>query len=110
RAPQQHTGGGLRLYEAVQAVQDGLDEGVAAAAEAGRPIVVGQLLCYLRHRVPTDDLVDIAIARRGTGVLGLDLAGPEASFPASWFRAQFDRARGHGVRVTIHAGEANGPS
>src|SRR5699024_7287396 len=54
--------------------------------------------------------VDIAIARRGTGVLGLDLAGPEAGVPASWFRAQFERARGHGVRVTIHAGEADGPS
>lgn len=109
-APHQHTAGGLTLDEAVQAVQDGLDEGVAAAAEAGRRIVVGQLLCYLRHLDPTDDLVDIAIARRGTGVLGLDLAGPEAGFPASWFRAQFERARGHGVRVTIHAGEADGPS
>ncbi|ASK65567.1 adenosine deaminase [Brachybacterium avium] len=108
--PHQHTAGGLSLDEAVQAVQDGLDEGVAAAAESGRRIVVGQLLCYLRHREPTEDLVDIAIARRGTGVLGLDLAGPEAGFPASWFRAQFERAREHGVRVTIHAGEAEGPS
>ncbi|ATG50859.1 adenosine deaminase [Brachybacterium vulturis] len=108
--PHQHTAGGLTLDEAVQAVQDGLDEGVAAAAESGRRIVVGQLLCYLRHLEPTDDLVDIAIARRGTGVLGLDLAGPEAGFPASGFRAQFERAREHGVRVTIHAGEAEGPS
>ncbi|MGO1199292.1 MAG: adenosine deaminase [Dermabacteraceae bacterium] len=109
-APHQHTAGGLTLDEAVQAVQDGLDEGVAAAAQSGRRIVVGQLLCYLRHLEPSDDLVDIAIARRGTGVLGLDLAGPEAGFPASWFRAQFERAREHGVRVTIHAGEAEGPS
>ncbi|MDN5899424.1 MAG: adenosine deaminase [Brachybacterium sp.] len=108
--PHQHTAGGLTLDEAVQAVQDGLDEGVAAAAESGRRIVVGQLLCYLRHLEPTDDLVDIAIARRGTGVLGLDLAGPEAGFPASWFRTQFERARENGVRVTIHAGEAEGPS
>src|SRR5699024_11620555 len=30
-APHQHTEGGLSLEEAVQAVQDGLDEGVAAA-------------------------------------------------------------------------------
>src|SRR5699024_7805090 len=109
-APHQHTAGGLTLDEAVQAVQDGLDEGVVAAAESGRRIVVGQLLCYLRHLDPTDDLVDIAIARRDTGVLGLDLAGPEAGFPASAFRTQFERAREHGVRVTIHAGEADGPS
>ena len=109
-APHQHTTGGLTLDEAVQAVQDGLDEGVAAATESGRRIVVGQLLCYLRHLEPSADLVDIALARKDTGVLGLDLAGPEAGYPASWFRAQFERARESGVRVTIHAGEADGPS
>ena len=109
-APHQHTAGGLTLDEAVQAVQDGLDEGVAAARASGRQIVVGQLLCYLRHLDPTDDLVDIALARRDSGVLGLDLAGPEAGYPASWFRAQFERARAEGLRVTIHAGEADGPS
>ncbi|WP_345075470.1 adenosine deaminase family protein [Brachybacterium paraconglomeratum] len=109
-APHQHTGAGLTLDEAVQAVQDGLDEGVAAAEQAGRRIVVGQLLCYLRHLEPTDDLVEIAEARRDSGVLGLDLAGPEVGFPASRFRAQFERARAAGLRVTIHAGEADAPS
>ena len=109
-APHQHTAGGLSLDEAVQAVQDGLDEGVAAAEAAGRRIVVGQLLCYLRHLDPTDDLIEIALARRDSGVVGLDLAGPEEGFPASWFRAQFVRARAEGLRVTVHAGEADGPS
>ena len=109
-APHQHTDGGLSLDEAVQAVQDGLDEGVAAAEAAGRRIVVGQLLCYLRHLDPTDDLFEIALARRDSGVVGLDLAGPEEGFPASWFRAQFERARAAGLRVTVHAGEADGPS
>ncbi len=109
-APHQHTEAGLTLDEAVQAVQDGLDEGVAAARAGGSRIVVGQLLCYLRHLEPTDDLVDIALARRGAGVVGLDLAGPEAGFPASRFRSQFARARAEGLRVTIHAGEADGPS
>ena len=108
-APHQHTEAGLSLAEAVQAVQDGLDAGVAAAAANGRRIVVGQLLCYLRHLEPTDDLVDLALARRETGVVGLDLAGPEAGHPASRFAAQFQRARAAGVRVTIHAGEADGP-
>ncbi|MGO1285285.1 MAG: adenosine deaminase [Brachybacterium sp.] len=109
-APHQHTGAGLSLDQAVQAVQDGLDEGVAAAEAAGRRIVVGQLLCYLRHLDPTDDLVEIALARRDTGVLGLDLAGPEDGFPASRFRTQFETARAAGLRVTIHAGEADGPA
>ncbi|MGP5253992.1 adenosine deaminase family protein [Brachybacterium alimentarium] len=109
-APHQHTAGGLTLDAAVQAVQDGLDEGVAAAEAAGSTIVVGQLLCYLRHLDPSDDLVDLAIARRDTGVLGIDLAGPEAGFPASRFAAQFSRAREAGIHVTIHAGEADGPA
>ena len=109
-APHQHTEDGLSLDEAVQAVQDGLDEGVAAAQAAGKRIVVGQLLCYLRHLEPTDDLVEIATARQGSGVVGIDLAGPEAGFPASRFRSQFARARELGVRVTIHAGEADGPA
>jgi adenosine deaminase len=134
-APHQHTDGGLSLEEAVQAVQDGLDEGVAAVEAGGGRIVVGQLLCYLRHLEPSDDLVDIALARRdararesstaleassadtaparpgaSAGVVGLDLAGPEAGFPASRFAAQFARARQEGLRVTLHAGEADGPA
>jgi adenosine deaminase len=109
-APHQHTDGGLGLDEAVQAVQDGLDEGVAAVEAAGGRIVVGQLLCYLRHLAPTDDLVEIALARRDRGVVGLDLAGPEAGFPASRFGAQFSRARTEGLRVTLHAGEGDGPA
>ncbi|MGY5766405.1 adenosine deaminase [Brachybacterium sp. DNPG3] len=109
-APEQHTREGLTLEDAVQAVQDGLDDGVRAARAAGSPIVVGQLLCYLRHLEPTGALVDIAARRRGTGVVGLDLAGPEAGFPAEPFRPHFERARALGVRVTIHAGEADGVS
>ena len=120
-APHQHTEGGLGLAEAVQAVQDGLDEGVAAVEAGGGRIVVGQLLCYLRHLDPSEDLVEIALALRAAGpregapaasagVVGLDLAGPEAGFPASRFAAPFARARAEGLRVTLHAGEADGPA
>ena len=109
-APHQHTEGGLSLEEAVQAVQDGLDEGVAAARATGRHIVVGQLLAYLRHLDPSDDLVEIARTRRETGVVGIDLAGPEAGFPASRGRALVGRPRRAGVGVTIQAGDADGPS
>jgi len=123
-APHQHTDAGLSLDQAVQAVQDGLDEGVAAVEAGGGRIVVGQLLCYLRHLEPGDDLVEIALARRdaaeraaasagpagSVGVVGLDLAGPEAGFPASRFAAQFSRARAEGLRITLHAGEGDGPA
>lgn len=109
-APHLHLEGDLSLEQAVDAVQAGLEEGMAAARAAGRPILAGQLLCCMRQLEPSDDLVEIAVARREQGVWGLDLAGPEAGFPASRFRAQFRRARERGVHVTVHAGEADGPS
>ena len=76
-APMQHTEAGLTLDEAVQ---DGLDEG---SRPPGRAVSgsVGQLLAYLRHLEPTDELADIARAHRDNGVVGLDLAGPEAGSP-----------------------------
>ncbi|PWH06985.1 adenosine deaminase [Brachybacterium endophyticum] len=110
-APEQHTEGGLSMAEAVAAVREGLEEGVAAAAAAGQRIVVGQILCIMRQndpRVAADHVVDLAIAGRGEGVVGVDLAGPEDGFLASRFRDALERAHDAGVHVTIHAGEAAG--
>ena len=42
-------------------------------------------------------------------IVGLDLAGDEARFPAEMFVEHFRRARDNGWRVTVHAGEAAGP-
>lgn len=109
-APHQHTRGGLDLDAAVQAVQDGLDEGVVAAEAAGSRIVVGQLLAHLRQNEPSQDLVEIATTRRGRGVVGIDLAGPEAGFPPDRFAPVFALARERGIGVTVHAGEADGPA
>lgn len=41
-------------------------------------------------------------------LVGLDLAGDEVNFPASWFGEHFKRGREAGWRVTVHAGEAAG--
>lgn len=41
-------------------------------------------------------------------IVGLDLAGDEANFPAELFERHFERARGVGWKATIHAGEAAG--
>ncbi len=43
------------------------------------------------------------------GLVGVDLAGDEAGFPAGLFVPHFRRVREAGLRVTIHAGEADGP-
>lgn len=42
-------------------------------------------------------------------IVGLDLAGDEAAVPCKTFAAHFDKARAAGLRITVHAGEADGP-
>ena len=42
-------------------------------------------------------------------IVGLDLAGDEANFPAEWFNDHFKKARDAGWGITVHAGESAGP-
>jgi len=42
-------------------------------------------------------------------IVGLDLAGDEANYPATWFVEHFKRARDAGWGITVHAGESDGP-
>ncbi|MBW6467155.1 MAG: adenosine deaminase family protein, partial [Brevefilum sp.] len=42
-------------------------------------------------------------------IVGLDLAGDEANFPAEWFKPHFKQARDAGWGITVHAGESAGP-
>ena len=50
-----------------------------------------------------------AIDHRDRGVVGLDLCGMETGHPAYPFRGQFKEAREAGLRITLHAGEWEGP-
>ena len=47
----------------------------------------------------------VAIERMDRGVVGLDLAGNEAGFPAEPFAPIFREAKRAGLNVTVHAGE-----
>jgi adenosine deaminase len=49
-----------------------------------------------------------ALAHAGKGIVGLDLAGDEARWPAHLFKEHFDKAREIGLRLTAHAGEFAG--
>jgi adenosine deaminase len=42
-------------------------------------------------------------------LVGLDLAGDEVNYPASWFKDHFKKGRDAGWEITVHAGEAVGP-
>ncbi|MER7445707.1 adenosine deaminase [Microbacterium sp. NPDC097977] len=108
-APEQHLTRGLSLEQAVEAVQQGIEEGEDAADRAGRSIRVGQLLSAMRHTDRSREIAELAVGFRGRGVVGFDIAGPEDGFPASDHRAAFDLLAENFFPVTVHAGEAAGP-
>ena len=64
-APEQHLQKGLTLEAAVEAVHDGLAEGMAQAETAGRAIVATQIVTAMRHvDEPTTEIAELA-RRRG---------------------------------------------
>lgn len=107
-APEQHLQGGLSLDETVEAVQEGIDSGIDAAAADGRAIGVGQLVTAMRHADRGLEIAQLAVRHRNNGVVGFDIAGAEAGFPPSRFRDAFDYLASEMFPVTIHAGEADG--
>ena len=53
-------------------------------------------------------VLEIALERKDKGIVGIDLAGNEAEFPAEPFRELFSLAKKKGLQLTIHAGEWGG--
>ena len=107
-APEQHLQGGLSLDAAVEAVQAGIDEAVATARASRRTLFVGQLVTAMRHLDRSVEIAELALRHREKGVVGFDIAGPEAGFPPSRFREAFELLAREMFPVTVHAGEADG--
>jgi len=61
-APEQHLKAGLTLAEAVEAVRDGLAEGMAGCRARGQEIEVRQLLTAMRQAEPTLDIAPAHVA------------------------------------------------
>jgi adenosine deaminase len=104
-APEQHLGGDLTLDEVVAAVQEGFDEGQAAA---GGRIVVRQLLTAMRHQARSREIAELSVAWRDRGVAGFDIAGAEAGYPPTRHLDAFEYLQRENAHFTIHAGEAFG--
>lgn len=88
------------------AVLDWVIEGVRKAEEKFR--VKTRLLVSLnRHESLelAEQITKETFDRLDFGIVGLDLAGDEAHFPAAPFEPIFREARQGGLRTTIHAGE-----
>ncbi|PID86375.1 MAG: adenosine deaminase [Chloroflexi bacterium] len=70
-------------------------------------IKVSLIITLVRHEplYQAQQVAEIAYARAGDGILGIDLAGDEVKFPPAPFIPIFKKAKDIGLGVTIHAGE-----
>lgn len=83
-----------------------------SAREAARDCGISvNLIASINRHEPVEiaeEVARLAVERIDQGIIGLDLAGNEAQFPARPFSAIFREAAESGLRLTIHAGEWGG--
>src|SRR6202789_105821 len=105
-APMLHTRRGLKLTTVVVSVLGWLRE-----AQDKLGIESNVIICGIRNVSPESSLemAELAVAYKGRGVVGFDLAGAEYDHPAKHHKAAFQLVRDNNINVTIHAGEAYGP-
>ena len=101
-APNKHLKSGLTLDEVVTAILKGLSQ---------IPIKTNLILCMMRGDSYEQNLKVIKLAKKylNHGVVAIDLAGSEASYPVNLYQELFEIAQKENIPFTIHAGEADGP-
>ena len=105
-SPILHTKQDMRETDTVDAVLQGLRR-----ARADYNIRTGVIVCGIRSISPdvSMKLAELAVAYKGKGVLGFDLAGAEENYPAKDHREAFYLILNNNINTTLHAGEAYGP-
>ncbi len=107
-APRLHLERGLSVASVIAAVASGVARGIDTA-EPERPMVT-LIVTAMRSHPPA---ANVELARTagafGWPVVGFDLAGPEAEWPAPPHAAAFVAAGEAGLQLTAHAGEVPGP-
>ena len=86
----------------------GFEEGARRSAEAGRPIVIRAIVTAMRQFARSVEIAELSVRYRDQGVVGFDVAGPEAGFPPSRYLDAFQLVHRANFHLTIHAGEAFG--
>jgi adenosine deaminase len=102
-APELSTRDGLSLDEVVQAILRGFARG---EREAG--IKMGFIATAMRQFARSVEIAELAIRYRDDGVVGFDVAGPEAGYPPTRYLDAFNLIHQANFHLTIHAGEAFG--
>lgn len=101
-APELHTRRGLGIREIVDAVAAGLRDGSAATG-----VDSSLILSCMRPSSGETSMRIVEAAATHDGVIGVDIAGPEDGVPLEPHVDAFRAAHEAGLRVTIHAGEAD---
>ena len=107
-APELSTSRGLTLDEVVAANLEGFRIGADRAAASGRPIVMKVLVTAMRQAARSVEVAECALRFRDAGVVGFDIAGPEAGYRPTLHLEAFDLVRREDFHITIHAGESFG--
>ncbi len=103
--PALHTASGLACEDAIEAALAGLER---AFLETG--LRAGLIPSALRNDADSETVARATARFVGEGVVGFDLAGPEAGFPPDDHLPAFRVIHDAGLGLTIHAGEADGPN
>jgi adenosine deaminase len=104
-APELLTRRSMSLAQVFDVAQDAF-----ADASSRHGITVNMIACAMRNADESRRIAEEVIQRKGSNVVGFDLAGPERGWPASRHREALDLLRREGVPYTLHAGEGDGVS
>jgi adenosine deaminase len=107
-APELSVERGLTLDEVVEANLEGFRIGIERAAAAGHQIVMKVLVTAMRQFARSLEVAECAVRWRDSGVVGFDIAGPEAGYRPTRYLEAFDYVRHENFHITIHAGESFG--
>ena len=102
-APELSTELGLTLDEVMEAILTGFESG-----SAGTDLTIRAICSAMRQQARSREIAELAVAHRDRGVVGFDIAGPEAGFPPTRHLDAFQYVMRENFHSTIHAGEAFG--
>lgn len=103
-APELHVDRGMSMDEVLEAVTAGF-----ADASRDTPLTIRTICSAMRQMSNSLEVSQLAVRWRDQGVVGFDIAGPEAGFPPDDHMLAFQYAQRENFHFTIHAGEAYGP-
>ena len=102
-APELCTEKGLTLDEVMDAILAGFRSG-----SAGTDLTIYAICSAMRQAARSREIAELAVRFRDAGVVGFDIAGPEAGFPPTRHLDAFQYVMRENFHSTIHAGEAFG--